>query len=74
MRRDELISKIEEQEKKRRDLKMKLQNSKDTGRRSLKDIRLDQDWNAEETLFLDAVGRTVKSFLFPRYKFLKIGW
>ena len=53
---------------------MNLQNSKHTGRQSLKDIRVDQDWNAEETLFSDAVGQTVKSVLFPRYKFLKIGW
>jgi len=74
MTRDELITKIEEQEKTIRELKMKLQKSKDKGRRSLKDIRLDQDWNAEETLFSEAVGRTVKCFLFPRYKFLKIGW
>ena len=74
MTRGELIAKIKEQEKKIRDLKIKLQNRKDTGRRSLKDIRLDQDWNAEETLFSDVVGRTVKSVLFPRYKFLKIGW
>jgi len=74
MRRDELISKIKEQEKKIRDLKMKLQNSKDTGRQSLKNIRLDQDWNAEETIFAEAVGQTMKCFLFPRYKFLKIGW
>ena len=56
-----------------RDLKMKLRNKKDTARRSLKNIRLDQDWNAEETIFA-AVGRYVKSFLFPLYKFLKIGW
>ena len=73
MRREDLIAKIKEQERKIRDLKMKLRNKKDTARRSLKNIRLDQDWNAEETIFA-AVGRYVKSFLFPRYKFLKIGW
>ena len=74
MRREDLIAKIKEQERKIRDLKMKLRNKKDTARRSLKNIRLDQDWNAEETIFAEAVGRYVKSFLFPRYKFLKIGW
>jgi len=74
MRREDLITKIKEQERKIRDLKMKLQNKKDTARQSLKNIRLDQDWNTEETIFAEAVGRYVKSFLFPQYKFLKIGW
>ncbi len=48
MRREDLIAKIKEQERKIRDLKMKLRNKKDTARRSLKNIKLDQDWNAED--------------------------
>jgi hypothetical protein len=65
---------IEEQKKTIRDLKMKLENQKETGRRSLKNVRLDHNWNAEETIFADVVGHYCKHFLFPRYKFLKIGW
>ena len=51
MNRRELIIKIKEQKKTITDLKMKLENQKETGRRSLKNIRLDHDWNADETFF-----------------------
>ncbi len=74
MNRRELITKIKEQNKTIRDLKMKLENQKETGRCSLKNVRLDHDWNAEETIFVDVVGHYCKHFLFPWYKFLKIGW
>ena len=74
MNRRELIAMIKEQKKTIRDLKMKLENQKETGRRSLKNVRLDHNWNAEETIFADVVGHYCKHFLFPRYKFLKIGW
>ena len=74
MNRRELIAKIEEQKKTIRDLKMKLENQKETGRCSLKNVRLDHDWNVKETIFADVVGHYCKHFLFPQYKFLKIGW
>jgi hypothetical protein len=72
--RRELITMIEEQKKMKRDLKMKLENQTEMGRRSLKNVRLDHNWNAEETIFADVVGHYCKHFLFPWYKFLKIGW
>ena len=56
MNRRELITKIKELEKTIRDLKMKLENQTETGRRSLKNTSLDHDWNAEETMFVDVVG------------------
>ncbi len=74
MNRKELIITIEEQNRTIRDLKMKLENKKETGRHSLKNVRLDHDWNAEETIFADVVGNYCKLFLFPQYKFLKLGW
>jgi hypothetical protein len=55
MNRRELITKIKEQNKTIRDLKMKLENQKETGRRCLKNIRLDHNWNVEETIFADVV-------------------
>jgi hypothetical protein len=73
MNRRELITMMEEQKKTIRDLKMKLENQKESGRRSLKNVRLNHDWNAEETIFADVVGHYCKHFLFPWYKFLKIG-
>ena len=54
---------------------MKLENQKEMGRRSLRNVRLDHDWNVEETIFANVVGHCYcKHFLFPWYKFLKIGW
>ena len=53
---------------------MKLKNKKENGRHSLKLIRIDHDWNMEDTLFADEVSQYVKFFLFPWYKFLKPGW
>ena len=73
MNRRELIAKIKKQKKTIRDLKMKPETQKEMGRRSLKNVRLDHNWNAEKTIFADMVGHYCKIFLFPWYKFLKIG-
>ena len=74
MDRRELIDVVEMQNRMIKDLKLKLANKQETGRRSLKLVRMDHDWDAAETLFADIVSEYVKVYLFPRYKFLKPGW
>ena len=74
MNKRELMDVVETQNRMIKDLKLKLANKQETGRRSLKLVRMDHDWDAAETLFADVVSEHVKEFLFPRYKFLKPGW
>ena len=74
MDRRELIDVVEMQNRMIKDLKLKLVNKQETGRRSLKLVRMDHDWDAAETLFADIVSEYVKVYLFPWYKFLKPGW
>ena len=35
---------------------------------------MDYEWDKEDTNFADSVSCWVKTYLFPRYKFLKDGW
>ena len=37
-------------------------------------LRIDYDWNGEEANLSDKVSSWVKTYLFPRYKFLNDGW
>ena len=74
MGKKELQEMIKKQDRIIKDLEMKLTNKKENGRHSLKLIRIDHDWNMEDTLFADEVSQYVKFFLFPWYKFLKPGW
>lgn len=74
MDKRELMDVVEMQNRKIKDLQLKLANKQETGRRSLKLVRMDHDWDAAETLFADVVTEYVKVYLFPRYKFLKPRW
>ena len=74
MNKRELMDVVETQNRMIKDLKLKLANKQEMGRRSLKLVRMDHDWDAAETLFADVVSEYVKVFLFPQYKFLKPGW
>jgi len=74
MDRRELMDVVEAQNRMINDLKLKLTNKQETSRRNLKLVRMDHNWDAAETLFVDVVSEHVKEFLFPRYKFLKPGW
>lgn len=74
MDKRELRDVVEMQKRIIKDLQLKLANKQETGRRSLKLVRMDHDWDAAETLFADVVTQYVKVYLFPRYKFLKPRW
>jgi hypothetical protein len=37
-------------------------------------VQEDYQWTGEEINFSDTVNQFCKSFLFPKYKFLKEGW
>jgi hypothetical protein len=56
------------------DLQEKLDKSKMIRNQSKKQVKIFQNWTGEETNFADSVTQFYKTFLFPRYKFLKDGW
>jgi hypothetical protein len=41
---------------------------------SKKQVKIFQNWTGEETNYADSITQFCKTFLFPRYKFLKEGW
>ncbi len=47
---------------------------KSKGRNMKQKIRSDFCWDGEEANLVDKISNWVKTFLFPRYKFLKSGW
>ncbi len=55
-------------------LKVELNLMKSKGRNTKQKIRLDFRWDGEEANLADKISNWVKTFLFPRYKFLKSGW
>jgi hypothetical protein len=55
-------------------LKMDLRLSKSHGRQTKHKIRINYDWDGNETNFADSVSNFVKEYLFLCYKFLKDGW
>ncbi len=55
-------------------LKVELNLMKSKGRNTKQKIRSDFRWDGEEANLADKISNWVKTFLFPRYKFLKSGW
>ena len=47
---------------------------KSNDRKTKRQLRIDYDWDGEEANLSDKVSNWVKTYLFPRYKFLKDGW
>ena len=43
-------------------------------RKTKHQLRVDYDWDGENANLSDKVSNWVKTYLFPRYKFLKDGW
>ena len=43
-------------------------------RKTKRQLRVDYDWDGENANLSDKVSNWVKTYLFPRYKFLKDGW
>jgi hypothetical protein len=55
-------------------LKVELKLLKSPGRKTKQKIRSDYQWEGEDANLADKVSDWVKTYLFPRYKFLKRGW
>ena len=53
---------------------MELRILKSNDRKTKRQLRIDYDWNGEEANLSDKVSNWVKTYLFARYKFLKVGW
>jgi DNA polymerase sigma len=47
---------------------------KSNDRKMKRQLRIDYDWDGEEANLSDKVSNWVKTYLFPRYKFLNDGW
>jgi hypothetical protein len=70
----DLVNVVLKQKQQIIDLQEKLDKSKMIRNQSKKQVKIFQNWKGEETYFADSVTQFCKTFLFPRYKFLKDGW
>ena len=62
-------------EKKNKSLQSEISRLKNNSdRKTKRQLRVDFGWDGEEVNLSDKVSDWVKSYLFPRYKFLKDGW
>jgi hypothetical protein len=71
---NELMKKIEEQDKKIRSLEVELSKSNLTSRMKKRKVQEELKWTGEETNFAETVNHYCRYFLSPQYKFLKDGW
>jgi hypothetical protein len=73
-----LVSKLKDRcnegESKLKKLTLELHLLKSKGRNTKQKIRSDFCWDGEDANLADKITHWVKTFLFPRYKFLKNGW
>ena len=55
-------------------LEVRLKKATTQQKGTKKQVRMDFQWNGEESIFADTVTQFCKTYLFPRFKFLKHGW
>ena len=55
-------------------LQSEIRELKLSERKTKRQLRIDYDWDGENANLSDKVSNWVKTYLFPRYKFLKDGW
>ena len=48
--------------------------AKTAQKQTKKQVQIEQDWTGEETNYANSITKFCKTFLFPRYKFLKEEW
>ncbi len=72
--RTELVKIVKEQRKQIEYLQNKLAKAKTVQRQTQKQVQMEQHWTGEETNYANSITKFCKTFLFPRYKFLKEGW
>jgi hypothetical protein len=71
---NQLCEMSEEKERVIKKLKVGLKLSKSPGRNTKQKNRAEYQWDGEDATLADKVLDWVKTYLFPRYKFLKRGW
>ena len=69
-----MVARCQELERENKRLEMELRILKSNDRKTKRQLRIDYDWNGEEANLSDKVSNWVKTYLFARYKFLKVGW
>ena len=69
-----MMARCKELERENKRLEMELRVLKSNDRKTKRQLRIDYDWNGEEANLSDKVSNWVKTYLFARYKFLKVGW
>ena len=72
--RDELLKMLREKERTIKKLEDEVHSLRNKSRPNKKDLRESMKWSGEEINFADSVNTFVREFLFPRYKFLRVGW
>jgi hypothetical protein len=72
--RTELVKIIQEQRKQIKYLQNKLAKAKTVQRQTKKQVQMEEHWTGEETKYSNSITKFCKTFLFPKYKFLKEGW
>jgi hypothetical protein len=70
---NQLCEMCKEKERSIKKLKVELKLSKSPGRNAKQKSRTDYQWDGEDANLADKVSDWVKTYLFPRYKFLKRG-
>jgi hypothetical protein len=71
---NELRDMCREKDRKIKKLKVELKLLKSQGRNTKQKMRLDFQWDGEDANLANKVLDWVKTYLFPRYKFLNRGW
>jgi hypothetical protein len=71
--RTELVKILKEQRKQIKYPQKKLAMAKTVQKQTKKQVHIEQDWTGEETNYANSITKFCKTFLFPRYTFLKEG-
>ena len=69
-----MVARCKELERENKRLEMEIRILKSNDRKTKRQLRIDYDWNGDEANLSDKVSNWVKTYLFARYKFLKVGW
>ena len=69
-----MVARCKELERENKRLEMEIRILKSNDRKMKRQLRIDYDWNGDEANLSDKVSNWVKTYLFARYKFLKVGW
>jgi hypothetical protein len=70
----DMIELCEKRELEIKKLKLEITKLKSQGHTTKQKMRADYQWDGDDAIFADKVSDWVKTYLFPRYKFLKKGW